>query len=472
MTGSPDSPARTLLEPYSPQRRTALVLTGTGTAGAYHAGVLRALHEAAVKVDVVGGHGMGVVGALFAAVDGTHQLWGEKGFWRTAGVRTLYGWRPILRLAAWAIAASVGLVVVPIAAVALGLIVYPIDFFLKMVTVRGSTDLVTAYIRLAQGAFSPDGFPTWLPRLVVLVLGTVAALALASGSVTGRRRQRGPIWWRALKPPMSSTEAADHCWTIMWDLLRGATALKQPGPSELGRRYIELVAENLGQPGFREMVLVVHDLDAHHDAVFALVAEPRRRQLIRRPTIAAAEARRSQVFDLSGVARDHLAHVVAAALTVPVLSEPIALTFAPESYWRGETHRLCDRPASLARVIDELVDLDVEQLVVVSAAPELHGPHALARPGLDGRSRVGEYLRSSEAAVVRDCARAAEGRDVHLFTIQPSHNPIGPFDFSGGFDDRSDRRQPLEELMARGYEDAYRQFIEPVVGASGEVLEQ
>ena len=31
---------------YSPHIRTALVLTGTGTAGAYHAGVLRALHEA------------------------------------------------------------------------------------------------------------------------------------------------------------------------------------------------------------------------------------------------------------------------------------------------------------------------------------------------------------------------------------------------------------------------------------------
>ena len=47
-------------EPYSPQRRTALVLTGTGTAGAYHAGVLRALHEAGVKLDIVAGRGVGV----------------------------------------------------------------------------------------------------------------------------------------------------------------------------------------------------------------------------------------------------------------------------------------------------------------------------------------------------------------------------------------------------------------------------
>ena len=42
---------------YIPHLRTALVLTGTGTAGAYHAGVIRALHEAGVKVDLVAGRG-------------------------------------------------------------------------------------------------------------------------------------------------------------------------------------------------------------------------------------------------------------------------------------------------------------------------------------------------------------------------------------------------------------------------------
>ena len=57
---------------------------------------------------------------------------------------------------------------------------------------------------------------------------------------------------------------------------------------------------------------------------------------------------------------------------------------------------------------------------------------------------------------------------MRIFIIRPAHNPIGPFDFAGGFDDRSDRRQALAELMSRGYEDAYHQFIEPVVGASGE----
>src|SRR6266567_128247 len=105
---------------YSPQRRTALVLTGTGTAGAYHAGVLKALHEAGVKLDIVAGRGVGVIGALFAAVDGAQRLWDDRGFWRSEGIERLYEWRIVPRVIAWALGISLAIVAVPIAAVALG----------------------------------------------------------------------------------------------------------------------------------------------------------------------------------------------------------------------------------------------------------------------------------------------------------------------------------------------------------------
>ena len=61
-----------------------------------------------------------------------------------------------------------------------------------------------------------------------------------------------------------------------------------------------MLADNQGQPGFRELVIVAHDLDAHCDL---RIAERRRRDLFRRPT-AAAEPRRAEVIDLSGVGRD------------------------------------------------------------------------------------------------------------------------------------------------------------------------
>ena len=467
----PAAPSAGPAQPYSPQLRTGLVLTGTGTGGAYHAGVLRAFHEAAVKIDLVGGHGIGVVGALFAAVDGAQRLWDDKGFWRSRTARKLYPWRRMVKVGAGVFALAVALVAVPLAAAALGLVVYPVDFVLKMVGLGRAGGLLDSYLRTIQAAFAAEALPTWLPRLVLLVLGAFALSALCAGWLGARgRRVRGPFWWRMARPPLSSVEATRHCWRAIWGLVRGAARLKQPPPSELGRRYIDLVGENLGQPGFRELVLAVHDLDARRDLVFLLVAESRRRDLLRRPTAAGVEERRAEVFDLAGVARDHLADVVAGALAIPLAGEPASMTFEADSYWRGETHRLCDRPASAARVLQELIDLGAEQIIVVSSAAEPLGPHTLTPERVDGRGRLGEYLQSAETATVRDMTRLAARTPARLFTIRPTHNPIGPFDFGRAFDDRSDRQPALDELLARGYQDAYHQFIEPVVGASGDDL--
>jgi hypothetical protein len=459
-------------EPYSPRLRTALVLAGTGTAGAYHAGVLRALHEAGVKIDVVAARGVGVVGALLAAVDGAPRLWDEKGFWRGAAVRHFYPWRQPARAAAWGVAAAATFVALPLAAVAAGLIVFPIDFVLKMLGAGAAGSLTSAYLQFADAAFAPSALPTWLPRLAVLALATAGLVALASAwKSAGARRARGSPYWRLVPAPLASAPVVDHCWRSVWDLVRGAAQLKQPAPADLGRRYIDLLTENFGQPGFRELLIVAHDVDAGRDVVFPLVPESRRRELIRRPRTGEVEARRAEVVDLAGVGRDHLADAVAAALAVPLATDYHTIAFAPDSYWRGESHRLCDRPASLARILEELDSLGVEQLILVSAVPESPGPHALSRSRLDLRERFGEYLQSSESAAFRDALRHLPA-GLRVFTVRPVHNPIGPFDFRSGFDDRSDRALPLAELINRGYEDAYRQFIEPVVGASGERVGQ
>jgi hypothetical protein len=55
-----------------------------------------------------------------------------------------------------------------------------------------------------------------------------------------------------------------------------------------------------------------------------------------------------------------------------------------------------------------------------------------------------------------------------VFVVRPVHNPIGPFDFGGVYDDASDRFRAMNELVRQGYEDAYQQFIEPVVAGGRE----
>ena len=85
---------------YSPKRRTALVFTGSGTSGAYHAGALKALDESGVKIDLVVGSGIGVVSAAYAAVGGGPKLYGPGGFWSNVGWGSFYRLRPALRLGA------------------------------------------------------------------------------------------------------------------------------------------------------------------------------------------------------------------------------------------------------------------------------------------------------------------------------------------------------------------------------------
>jgi hypothetical protein len=67
---------------------------------------------------------------------------------------------------------------------------------------------------------------------------------------------------------------------------------------------------------------------------------------------------------------------------------------------------------------------------------------------------------------VRDAVKAAAPGFRCLLTIAPDYNPLGPLDMVGTYDDRSDRVQLLAEALDHGYADAYRQFIDPVVGAA------
>jgi hypothetical protein len=109
-------------------------------------------------------------------------------------------------------------------------------------------------------------------------------------------------------------------------------------------------------------------------------------------------------------------------------------------------------------------------VILVTPAPPAALPHDMrSRPG-DFRHRMGEALRSVESAAFQEAWAAAASRFSGVFAIRPDHNPLGPFDFGGTYDESSDRTRTLAELMQQGYDDTYRQFIEPVV-ASGERID-
>jgi hypothetical protein len=230
------------------------------------------------------------------------------------------------------------------------------------------------------------------------------------------------------------------------------------------------LTDNLGQPGFRELLITAHDMDARRDVVFALLAPTQRGRFFSR---AASEpgTRGIEAFDLSGVAREHALDALEGALAVPLATEPHVTRFSSEGPWRGEAHRLCDRPEGLSRLIEEAAAAGAEQLILVSASPTQGRAHELSAGRSDLRGRAGEQLGAFETASLRDALEQFTGRFASIFLVRPAHNPLAPLDFGGVYDERSDRRQTVAELVDRGYEDAYRQFIEPVVGAGAEPAE-
>jgi hypothetical protein len=470
------SPERSRSRPhYSPDRRTALVLSGTGTDGAYHAGVLRALSEAGVRLDLVAGRGVGTVGALFSAIDGGARLWEPGGLWRQPLRRVLYPWRPAYRALALGLAACALLLVVPAALFGAGLLVYEIALLADAIGPGTSASVAAWWSGLVSWAFAPGALPTRLPQLVTailaaLILGLLVAAWRARRALPARRAQLGGLWWTLLGAPLAGDATAAFFIRGLWDLLRGGASVGQPGRTDLSRRYAELLADNLGQPGFRELILVAHDLDARHDVVFALLSPEARRTFLHRRPGAAADRRSSEAVDLAGASRDVLLDAVAGALAIPWATDAPFIPFAPESYWRGETHRLSDRPAGLIRLLEEAALAGARQVVLVTAAEELGQPHALSTRRTHPRARLGEYLASAEAASLRDALAVSAAWFDAVFVVRPGHNPLAPLDAGGAYDLRSDRWQTVGELVDRGYEDAYRQFVDPVVGASGEHL--
>lgn len=462
------------LSSYAPRLRTALVLCGAGTAGAYHAGVLRALDEAGVKVDVVAGHGAGVIGALGGAVDSGSSLWGAASPWSQPRLQHAYRLRPSLRAAAWGLVVSLGVMVSPLLVLLVATAVYGVATLASLVNLPGvAARLVEAYSTVIGWLFDPPVLPTIVPRFVLLGLLVCAAVLVVAAVRArqldrGRRRVRGGLLWQLLGHPLDGREPERLMVDAFWSFTRGASDAPQPTRHEMGRQYVDLVSENFGQPGFREVVVAVHDLDARRDMVVAILSPSFRQAFAGRRV--GAGPREAEALDLSSASdidRPLIVDALVASLRLPVASKPHDVSFPMANYWQGETHRWCDRAELVGRLIDEVARIGVEQVILVTAAPPPSTPHDLRPRAGDVRSRMGETLRSTETAAFQDAWASAATRFSGVFTIRPTHNPIGPFDNAGVYDESSDRRRPVTELIQQGYDDAYRQFIEPVV-ATGE----
>jgi hypothetical protein len=437
--------------------------------GAYHAGVLRALHEAGVKIDLAAGRGVGALGALLFALDGAAALWEPHGLWRRPLPRAAYGLTWQYRLVGAALALAAAAVVSPLLLLAAAAVVWPVTLLAGWIGLDGALPVAQAYAQWLEWAFAGERVPTWVARFVLVVAAALLAALGAGAALTAwrsSRRQRGHLLWRLLGPPVDSARFATAATSALWELLRGGASLARPRASEISQRLTELLVGGSGQPGHRDLLVTVHDLDARRDLVFGLIHGESGRRLF--PGAAGLAARRAEAFDVAGPGSGTLIDVLGGAVTIAELSAPHRLPFPADSVWRGEVHRIADRPAGLVRLLEEAASAGIEQALIVTATPEPRGPHALVPPRIDPRGRAGEWIASQESAAVRDALRYAQAHFHAVFVIRPDHNPLLPFDLAGARDEASDRRVAAGDLLARGHEDAHRLFIEPALGAAGE----
>ena len=458
---------------YSPRLRTAVVLCGAGTAGAYQAGVLRALSEAGVKVDLMAGHGAGVVTALCAAIDGGSRLWDPAGPWASPHLGRAYRWRPAFRLAAAGCVIAGVVLVAPLAVLGLAAAIYAVSLLASLVGLTTvAMWLVDFYARAIGVLFHPPIMPTLVPRALVLtvlavVIVIVAAAIGAARHDPARRRLKGAFWWRLVGAPLTADEPAGVLLEVLWRLVRGGSSEPRPVAADLGRRYVETLTENLGQPGFRELLLAVHDIDSRRDLVGGLLG--RDVQAAFQSGLGGLSPRAAEIVEWTGPQRALLVDFLTASLRLPFASPAHVAEFPADSYWRGERHRLSDRPGLPSRLVEEAAAAGVEQIILVSATPPPAVAHGLRPRPLDLRGRMGEVLQGLESSALHDAYTAATARFSGVFVVRPDHNPVGPFDFCGAHDDDSDRRTTVRDLIEQGYGDAYRQFIEPIVAAGDRI---
>jgi hypothetical protein len=460
---------------YSPRVRTALVLCGAGTAGAYQAGVLRALTEAGVKLDVVAGHGPGAGNALCAAIDGSARLWDAEGPWMSPSLHAAYRWRGALRVFFIGLIATAILLVSPLLVLVAAAATYAIGLALALINLtEASAAVVGVYQRMIELLFNPPVLPTILPRAMLLTLLVVVSVLVVSAvraavEERSRRRFAGGVWWRLLGAPLGADEPGHSLSQALWTLVRGASSTPVPKAEDVGRRYVEVLTDNLGQPGFREVLVAVHDVDSRRDLIGAILAPQARGRFEARRS--GGGPREAEIVDFSGPQRNLALDFLLGALRVPVANAPWPVQFPADGYWRGELHHVCDRPELPIRLLEEIAAIGVDQVVLVSPAPSPSAPHTLRSRPAAFRSRLGADVRSIETAAFDDTCAVAAARFSGVFVIRPDHNPIGPFDFSGVYDDASDRQCRISELMQQGYDDAYRSFIEPVVAAGERLVE-
>ncbi len=472
---------------YAPKRRTAVVLAGSGTSGAYLAGALKALDESGTKVDLLVGSGSGAIAAAYGAVAGGAKLYGPGGFWDGVLTSALLRLRPALRAVLLMLAVTVAVFLAPLLFAVLAGVAFPLALLGDV--------LAPGLVSRTLAEYWPRGDSLRALYLVGLATPAFALAALGCGylGVSFLRDRRRFV--EGLESPVDSSPGRRRLAQGLWEIARGsAVSVGAPNLAEIGRRYVALASENLGQPGFRELIVRSADLDTGGSLAFALLQDGARAGFLRARSRGSRSAlyRSPGVVDLRLPGSEALFFEAVASGLLPPGAGPVGrLAFPKGGPYPGETHRLADAALAAGCGIAEALAAGADQVIVVTAVPEQasaplrrRGARAnaealastLERQAVETDLRAAERINRMVATLGHataegrraweDPASGRQFRDFGLYLIRPQRRWLGPLEFDGAEHPGTEVKETLLDLLERGYQDAYRLFLEPVLGAA------
>ena len=293
------------------------------------------------------------VGAMFAAVDGGQRLWDREGLWKQPAIA------PRLPLALAAARRGLGAGRRP-----WRLLAVPLALFGDRRARRRSSACCCALVSLTGASTAVTAaYGARARRAVRARRRCRPSFRASSSSACSSASARSPpasrcSAWRAPARRRSAQRrdvaavrlaalergsSLDRAVAELWNLIRGAAAIAPPARAG-SRPALHRAAGREPRPA--GIPRAAARRARHGRAARRAVRAARRRPppALLRPRAADGGTRQAEAFDLAGVGREHVMDALAANLAMPVATDPHLLRFPVEGPWRGETHRLCDRP--------------------------------------------------------------------------------------------------------------------------------
>jgi hypothetical protein len=177
---------------------------------------------------------------------------------------------------------------------------------------------------------------------------------------------------------------------------------------------------------------------------------------------------------------------------LPGMGAPLRrVSFPKGGLHAGEVHRLTDATLVAGAGISEALAAGADQVIVASAVPaeptvppRRRGPAArldavlgtLERGAVDrdvqGAERINRMVETlghrtdDGGRAWQDPATGRVYRAFTLYVVRPERRPLGPLELDGARDPATEVLATTADLLEQGYRDAYRMFVEPVVGGS------